>query len=1109
MFSRQIKALSVILILMLILPAAGFGQADDPPRLEISEIQPEVESVVDASEITKSSLELDQALRSDSGKLQIIVELKEPPLALYDGSFPGLDPTNPQVTGDVKLDVQADESQAYLAFLDELHEAFEFQLTNIAPGAEVLARYRYAFNGFALALNERDVDRIAELRGVRRIYADTLMDLHMDASLPLIDAADLWTAAGGQANAGAGVKVAVVDSGIRPENPMFDGTGFSAPAGYPRGYCVTDDPTFCNEKLLVTRWYAPPTGYDTSVEVMTPLDINGHGSHTAGTSAGNPVTVPPGAVTTNTDISGVAPAAYLMAYKAFFHMPDGGASGSTSSILLALDDVLYDGADVVNNSWGGGPGDPAESPYLTAIQALNAAGTVVVFSAGNAGPDAGTVGCPGCVEEAITVAASTTTRTFENTFDVIGPTPVPDTLETLKLREGSGPPIPADIETDLIYSGDVDPLNIEGCSAFPADSFLGAIAHISRGSCTFATKVTNAADAGALAAIIYNNAGDEFINMGGLEATTIPSFFMGQTNGEAVRDWILANTGTAIGRIYALPTEFSITPDVLASFSSVGPNGDPNILKPDITAPGVNILSAYSPALAGADFDLVSGTSMAAPHIAGSAALLKQIHPTWTPAQIKTVLTSTATQDVLQPDESTPATYFQRGAGRVNLGAVANAGVTFETPSFASGACLLSCSWSNSIENVTGGSLTWTASIDAPAGMGVTLTPDAVTLPANLKQDFDLVIDVTSLEASQWYFASITWEESTGTYPDAFMPIAVYVSPSSDAFVLSKTAHTSTIRPHFDIHYTVDLLNKFPDERTFYLRDPIPANAEYVMGSAATTNGTIAYNASESELQGEVTLQGFSYSISNVASPYGYVSLSSLGVTPLVCSTDCDEVIVNISGLDFMYGGQQYTSLGMVSNGYMIPGGGTASDVDYINQDLPDSTPPNNVIAPFWTDIDMAGGVTGGGTWYIAAVGLGPDYLVLEWEDAELYADPSSYYTFQIWIEWGGSGMWFVYHDLTGSLAYATVGIENATGTAGATYYFDGTGTAPAVGTDLQPVGNPDSAAFTYDMTAIGGPDSLVTNVVEVTQSGSGELFSAWASTLIEWYETYLPHIAR
>lgn len=1110
MLPKLFKATSLVIILSLLIPLGALSQIDNTAELALAEQQPQVLEVIDRSDAIKASLDLSDASLTAEGLVKLIVEFKEPPLALYRGGIPGIAPTNPRVTGEDRLNPTSSTSQAYLDYLQGVRAEFTAALSSVSPSASIVASYQYVFNGLALEVKEGEVEAIAEIDGVHGIYPDAVRELEMDASLPLINASDLWALAGGQSTAGDGIKVAVVDSGIRPENPMFDGTGFTAPPGYPRGYCVTDDPSFCNDKLLVTRWYAPPSGYASSVEVLTPLDINGHGSHTAGTSAGNPVTVPPGVVPVNTDISGVAPAAYVMAYKTFYHMPSGGASGIDSSILMALDDLAYDGADVVNNSWGGGPGDPADSPYQSAIQGLNAAGTVVVFSAGNSGPGGGTIGCPGCVEEAITVAASTTTRTFENTFDVTGPATVPASLTGLKARQGDGPQLSGDLENDLVFAGDDAPANPEGCSAFTANYFLDAIALVSRGSCTFETKVTNAANAGALAVIIYNNSGDGLINMGGLGSTTIPSVFMGQSDGEAVRDWIQANPGAATGRFNYLPSEFSVVPDVLADFSSVGPNGDPNILKPDITAPGVNILSAYSPALNGLDFNVISGTSMSAPHISGSAALLKQIHPSWAPEQIKTALTSTSIQSVYQPDGVTPATPFHMGAGRVDLARVAEAGVTFASPSFASGSCLLFCNWSNTIENVTGGTSTWTATINVPTGMEVTLTPNSVTLPAGLKQDFDLMIDVTALTPDQWYFGSITWEESTDTYPDAYMPIAVYVAPSSDAFTLNKTANVSTILPHMDIHYTVNLLNPFPNQRIFYLRDPVPSNAAYVMGSATASKGTINYDGVDDELEGEVTLQGFSYSINTAVSPFGYFSLAGLSIPPLICSTNCDEVIVNLSGVDFVYGGQQYTSVGMVSNGYIIPGGGTGSDVTYINQDLPDPTVPNNVIAPFWTDIDMTGGGAGGGIWYAAMLSAGPDdYLVLEWEDAELYGDPTSYYTFQIWIEWGTSNMWFVYADLTGSIATATVGIENAPGTAGATYYYNTTGTAPAIGTDLQPVGSPDSVVFTYDMTALADDGDHVVNTVEVTQSGSGELFSAWAATLVEWYHYYFPIIGK
>ena len=197
----------------------------------------------------------------------------------------------------------------------------------------------------------------------------------------------------------------------------------------------------------------------------------------------------------------------------------------------------------------------------------------------------------------------------------------------------------------------VDPTNGIGCKAFPEGAFAGKMALIQRGSCEFGVKVLNAEKAGATFAVIYNNTagGDGLINMGPGAVggqVTIPSIFIGLTNGTAMVNWYTANGAAAQAALSTVAYQSGNTPDIIASFSSRGP-GVGNVLKPDITAPGVNILAqGFDPTVTGEagnfGYGQASGTSMAAPHVAGAAALLKQIHPDWSPAWIKSALMSTS-----------------------------------------------------------------------------------------------------------------------------------------------------------------------------------------------------------------------------------------------------------------------------------------------------------------------------------------------------------------------------------------------------------------------------------------------------------------------------------
>jgi minor extracellular serine protease Vpr len=610
-------------------------------------------------------------------------------------------------------------------------------------------------------------------------------------------------------------------------------------------------------------------------------------------------------------------------------------------------------------------------------------------------------------------------------------------------------------------------------------------------------------------------------------ATTIPSYFMGQTNGEAVRDWIMDNTGVTALISFA-PTRIDVIPDTLAGFSSVGPNGDPDVLKPDITAPGVDILSAYSPALDGLNYNQISGTSMSAPHITGAVALMKQLKPFWTPAQIKTALTSTSVQlGVFKPDNVTQADPFNMGAGRVDLDRARQAGLTFDKPSFAEGECLLNCSWARTLQNVAGVTTTWTATVMSAEGLSLEVSPATITLGPNRSSAFVVNADVTILEPDAWYFGAVVWSETSGNYPDAYMPLAVSPAASSSLASLTKEVDQQEASPGDTLDYTITLTNNFPNQVTYTLHDPIPENASYITGTAT---GGLTYDADQDALVAEVTLEGLSLDIVQEDSPFGFFPLASgVGGTSL-CGffSGCDESLINLT-LDtpFEYLGQTYTTIALVSNGYLIPGGGDLGSITFLNQMLPDTTAPNNVIAPFWTDLDLDGAAAddpGGGTWYFSVLTDGVnEYLVIEWEDAEQWGDPTTTYTFQAWIQLGSSNIWFVYAELPADLSTygATVGAENASGEAGATYYYvphdlsePPTGTEPEVDTDLAVEAVTDIATFNFSLLVdslgdLGAGQALVTNIVQVLNDQNADIMTAWATTVINIFKHYFPLVMR
>ena len=569
-----------------------------------------------------------------------------------------------------------------------------------ANGQRRPLNYALAFNGFVV---ETDADipldalrrDLAATPGVKAVHLDHAYSPHMFASLPLIHATSAWAQiAGGISNAGRGVKVASMDAGVHHAAPMFSGDGFDYPGGYPpNGLGETNNN---NGKIIVSRAYFrdwdPPLPGE---EHAWPGPFgDSHGVHTAGTMAGNPVEAtlldgPP------YSISGVAPAAWVMSYTVFYGAVDGNDWFYAAEGIAALEDILADGAHVLNNSWGGGPGTVAEHDPLE-MAALNvaAAGTFVSFSAGNSGPERGTLDHSS--SDYVTVASITT---YSGGFSA----------GRLWVSDGNGAPTnipfsdaefgPAwpDAPTSMAYQAAVllDPDNVLGCNAWPADAFAGRCAVIQRGGCDFSAKVYEAQQAGAVAAIVYNDAarGDSLMNMGSGgfgNLVNIPSAFIGHSDGQALVDWLSANPDAELVVHFGSSSLVPGTPNVVALSSSRGP-GTGNVLKPDLAAPGDNILSqGYGPSPGEQrhlEYGAIGGTSMAAPHVAGAAALLRQRHPSWSNDDVKSALMNTARfLDVFVDLElTTLAQPLDMGAGCIDLSRAIAPGLLLYPPSLSFG----------------------------------------------------------------------------------------------------------------------------------------------------------------------------------------------------------------------------------------------------------------------------------------------------------------------------------------------------------------------------------------------------------------------------------------
>lgn len=636
---------------------------------------------------------------------RLIVELEDAPLALDPATRQllreqrgaPLDWRQPAVASKA-ADLQTKQARA-LARLSAAVPGLRQSNMRTESGARRPLNYLLSFNGFCVETDpgiplEHVRQQLASIPGVKAVHRDYAYTPAMFASLPQINAPAAWAQiSGGITNAGRGIKAASMDGGVHHAAAMFAGDGFDYPPGYPAGGLGETNNN--NGKIIVSRAYFrdwdPPLPGD---EYAWPGPVGtGHGVHTAGTMAGNPVAAR--YMNSETyDISGVAPAAWIMSYRVFYGSQNYDHSFYAAEGIAALEDILADGADVLNNSWGSGPGllDTFDPLGVAAVNVANA-GTFVSFSAGNNGPERSTLDHAN--SSYITVASiSTVSGGFsagQLWVDAAGaPTNLPFSIAEF------GPSWPTS-PTTLTYAAAalIDPGNLLGCSSWPAGTFSGRCAVIKRGVCDFSTKVYEAQLAGATAAIIYNDEarGDALTMMGGGVfggPVTIPSVFVGNSSGHALVNWLSNHPNASVTIYFGNGSLLAETPDVVASSSSRGP-GTGNVLKPDIAAPGVNILSQGYGASGGEqahlEFGAISGTSMAAPHIAGAGALLRQLYPDWSNADIKSALMNTARfLDIYLDNAKTQlAQPLDMGAGCVDLARAIDPGILLDPPSLSFG----------------------------------------------------------------------------------------------------------------------------------------------------------------------------------------------------------------------------------------------------------------------------------------------------------------------------------------------------------------------------------------------------------------------------------------
>lgn len=747
-----------------------------------------------------------------------IVVFKEAALASYKGTLPGIGAPERvrDKQGTMRLDAEGDNAQEYVDYLQTRQQQMETRMS-LMVGRDITPRLtmQHALNGMIVDLTESEASAMRRMPDVRLVEENRDVPMDTDLGPQLIGATPVWTGTNPGAPGpfqGENVVYGVIDSGINFGSPSFAGVGpvdgyvHNNPLGSGNylGTCVAGgaDDGRCNDKLIggydfVCGAPGNQCGVTNIREEPGFGDTNGHGSHTASTAAGNTRDVLFSG--NNLRISGVAPRANVIAYDVCYtNAATGQGLCPTVSSVAAVNQAVADGiVDVINFSIGGGVNPWTDSVSLAFLNAVDS-GIYVASSAGNSGPAANTLG-----HNEPWVGATAASQTGRNGFSialmVTGPAPVPANLAPVLVNEGTGgvtfgATIPG--TTPLLISSGINTTS-DGCAAYPANAFAGGIAVIRRGTCSFTIKTNNAAAAGAVAVVIANNAAG--VILPSVPGTTIPVFSVTQAEGDALRNFGQANPATATAQITfpALPVPNTV--DALASFSSRGPAGTLNLLKPDITAPGVQILAAISDTTSVTAspqaIGLISGTSMASPHHAGAAMLIRQARPTWTPPEIKSALALTAAQTVLLEDQVTPANPFARGSGRIQVDRAINAGLvmnettanytaanpatggdptTLNQPNLFNRSCYPTCVFFRTFRNTGATTTTWRVQLQGVSG---SVTP-IITVPGNGSLTVKFTVYGFSLAPNgTTTFGTVVLTPATGTAPVLRMPVGVSVQP--------------------------------------------------------------------------------------------------------------------------------------------------------------------------------------------------------------------------------------------------------------------------------------------------------------------------------------------
>lgn len=824
-----VKLNPIFLIFCLLLTAAGVAEEHEPAIRSAGDVQ------------------LTGAEDPSSSKVYI-VQLRSPSAAEHHASLTKKNMAVRMSTGQAPARFDKDNAtvQAYTARLDEEQQRI---FSMAGPDARKIYDYKYGLNGFAARMSIADAQKLEGLPDVLNVWEDEVRPLAIHHSVNFLGLFDSEAGLRSEhALDGDGIVIGVIDSGIAPEHPAMQDTrkadrprscrgSWAETTLLGRWLCrrfdkLPDEPAFdeledwngecetgvrfdashCNNKLVGARWFidgAENTGPIDDNDFRSPRDADGHGTHTATTAAGNRTSASIFGTLIG-DVEGMAPKARIAVYKACWLRPnDSRASCNTSDLARAVDAAVADGVDIISYSIGSSMRE-VTAPDDVALMAATKAGVLAVVAAGNDGPNLATIGSPAGGPWVITAAASS--RTGESSveaFQVLAP---PSIAGKFASKEALfSPPLSErdPIEAELVLVDDDDTslpsgsvgITSDGCQPLVnGDEVSGNIALMQRSGCLFTDMVKNAEDAGAIAALIYNIAGDPVVMFGESGLVDIPALMMGQADANLILAEIDAENEVTVVLEKSFLLTTSDAGDRMASFSARGPGPVADILKPDVTAPGINIIAGFTPdpanATPGENFAYLSGTSMSTPHVAGVAALLRQAHPEWSPAAIKSALITSARQDLQLPDSVTAANPFDYGGGHIVPNDALEPGLVYdasndEYDAFACGTASPAATEERCVElagaghsfyardlnqpsisisrlasqqtvsrhvtNVSDESQSYSVEVSAPPGVSVNVNPPTLSLGPLQTASFDVSLSYVSGPLDFWRFGSLTW----------------------------------------------------------------------------------------------------------------------------------------------------------------------------------------------------------------------------------------------------------------------------------------------------------------------------------------------------------------